>query len=102
MSGRKAIFEALILDDEMKWSIKNAHRHSIYSGFRAFRGERSLFSRKQYAEAAAGVISLEEPVIPRGGFYRLDRIEPGGVGSDPGRGEEHFLWTEVAQGHLVS
>jgi type II secretory ATPase GspE/PulE/Tfp pilus assembly ATPase PilB-like protein len=59
VSGRKAIFEALIVDDEVKIAIQERvpalHPQRILER----RGEASLFE-KAVREAAQGVISLEE------------------------------------------
>jgi type II secretory ATPase GspE/PulE/Tfp pilus assembly ATPase PilB-like protein len=59
VSGRKAIFEALIVDDEMKIAIQERAPALHIQRILERRGERSLFE-KAVREAAAGVISLEE------------------------------------------
>ena len=59
VSGRKAIFEALIVDDEMKIAIQERAPALDLQRILERRGEASLFE-KAVREAAAGVISLEE------------------------------------------
>jgi type II secretory ATPase GspE/PulE/Tfp pilus assembly ATPase PilB-like protein len=58
-SGRKAIFEALIVDDEVKIAIQERAPALHLQRILERRGEASLFE-KAVREAAAGVISLEE------------------------------------------
>ena len=59
VSGRKAIFEALIVDDEVKIGIQERVPALHLQRILERRGEASLFE-KAVREAAAGVISLEE------------------------------------------
>jgi type II secretory ATPase GspE/PulE/Tfp pilus assembly ATPase PilB-like protein len=59
VSGRKAIFEALIVDDEVKVAIQDRAPALHLQRILERRGEASLFE-KAVREAAAGVISLEE------------------------------------------
>jgi type II secretory ATPase GspE/PulE/Tfp pilus assembly ATPase PilB-like protein len=59
VSGRKAIFEVLIVDDEVKIAIHEPAPHCISKRILERRGEGSLFE-KAVREAAGGVISLEE------------------------------------------
>lgn len=59
VSGRKAIFEALIIDDEVKIAIQERAPALHLQRILERRGEASLFE-KAVREAAAGVISLEE------------------------------------------
>lgn len=59
VSGRKAIFEALIVDDEVKIAIEERAPALHLQRILERRGEASLFE-KAVREAAAGVISLEE------------------------------------------
>jgi type IV pilus assembly protein PilB len=59
VSGRKAIFEALIVDDEMKVAIQEQAPAVQLRRILETKGEASLFERA-VREAAAGVISLEE------------------------------------------
>ena len=59
VSGRKAIFEALIVDDELKITIQERVPALHLQRILERRGEASLFE-KAVREAAAGVISLEE------------------------------------------
>ena len=59
MSGRKAIFEALIVDDEVKIAIQERAPALQLQRILERRGEASLLE-KAVREAAAGVISLEE------------------------------------------
>jgi type II secretory ATPase GspE/PulE/Tfp pilus assembly ATPase PilB-like protein len=59
VSGRKAIFEALIVDDEVKIAIQERAPALHLQRILERRGEASLFA-KAVREAAAGVISLEE------------------------------------------
>src|SRR5258708_27295421 len=59
VSGRKAIFEALIVDDEVKIAIQERAPALQLQRILERRGEASLFE-KAVREAAAGVISLEE------------------------------------------
>jgi type II secretory ATPase GspE/PulE/Tfp pilus assembly ATPase PilB-like protein len=59
VSGRKAIFEALIVDDEVKIAIQERAPALNLQRILERRGEASLFE-KAVREAAAGVISLEE------------------------------------------
>ena len=59
VSGRKAIFEALIVDDEVKIAIQERAPALHLQRISERRGEASLFE-KAVREAAAGVISLEE------------------------------------------
>ena len=59
VSGRKAIFEALIVDDEVKIAIQERAPALHLQRILERRGEASLFE-KAVSEAAAGVISLEE------------------------------------------
>jgi type II secretory ATPase GspE/PulE/Tfp pilus assembly ATPase PilB-like protein len=59
VSGRKAIFEALIVDDEVKIAIQERVPALHLQRILERRGEASLFE-KAVREAAAGVISLEE------------------------------------------
>ena len=59
VSGRKAIFEALIVDDEVKIAIQERAPALHLQRILERRGERSLFE-KAVREAAEGVISLEE------------------------------------------
>jgi type II secretory ATPase GspE/PulE/Tfp pilus assembly ATPase PilB-like protein len=59
VSGRKAIFEALIVDDEVKIAIQERAPALHLQRILERRGEASLFE-KAVREAAAGVISLEE------------------------------------------
>jgi type II secretory ATPase GspE/PulE/Tfp pilus assembly ATPase PilB-like protein len=58
-SGRKAIFEALIVDDEVKIAIQERAPALHLQRILERRGEASLFE-KAVREAGAGVISLEE------------------------------------------
>jgi type II secretory ATPase GspE/PulE/Tfp pilus assembly ATPase PilB-like protein len=59
VSGRKAIFEALIVDDEVKIAIQERAPALHLQRILERRGEASLFE-KAVREAAAGVISIEE------------------------------------------
>jgi type II secretory ATPase GspE/PulE/Tfp pilus assembly ATPase PilB-like protein len=59
VSGRKAIFEALIVDDEVKIAIQERAPALHLQRILERRGEASLFEKAVRA-AAAGVISLEE------------------------------------------
>lgn len=59
VSGRKAIFEALIVDDEVKTAIQERAPALHLQRILERRGEASLFE-KAIREAAAGIISLEE------------------------------------------
>jgi type II secretory ATPase GspE/PulE/Tfp pilus assembly ATPase PilB-like protein len=59
VNGRKAIFEALIVDDEVKIAIQERAPALQLQRILERRGEASLFE-KAVREAAAGVISLEE------------------------------------------
>jgi type IV pilus assembly protein PilB len=59
VSGRKAIFEVLIVDDEIKFAIQRCVPTVHLREVMAARGESTLFE-KAVREAAAGVISLEE------------------------------------------
>jgi type II secretory ATPase GspE/PulE/Tfp pilus assembly ATPase PilB-like protein len=59
VSGRKAIFEALIVDDEVKIAIQERAPTLHLQRILERRGEASLFE-KAVREAAAGAISLEE------------------------------------------
>lgn len=59
VSGRKAIFEALIVDDEVKIGIQERVPALHLQRILERRGEASLFE-KAVREAAAGVISLVE------------------------------------------
>ena len=59
VSGRKAIFEALIVDDEVKIAIQERAPALHLQRILERRGEKSLFE-KAVREAAEGVISLEE------------------------------------------
>jgi type II secretory ATPase GspE/PulE/Tfp pilus assembly ATPase PilB-like protein len=59
VSGRKAIFEALIVDDDVKMAIQEGAPALHLQRILERRGEASLFE-KAVREAAAGVISLEE------------------------------------------
>jgi len=59
VSGRKAIFEALIIDDDVKIAIQERAPALHLQRILERRGEASLFE-KAVREAAAGVISLEE------------------------------------------
>ena len=59
VSGRKAIFEALIVDDEMKIAIQEQAPAVQLRRILEAKGEATLFQRA-VQEAAAGVISLEE------------------------------------------
>jgi general secretion pathway protein E len=59
VSGRKAIFEALIVDDEVKIAIQERAPALHLQRILERRGERSLFE-KAVREAVEGVISLEE------------------------------------------
>jgi type II secretory ATPase GspE/PulE/Tfp pilus assembly ATPase PilB-like protein len=59
VSGRKAIFEALIVDDEVKIAIQERAPALHLQRILERRGETSLFE-KAIREAAAGIISLEE------------------------------------------
>jgi type II secretory ATPase GspE/PulE/Tfp pilus assembly ATPase PilB-like protein len=59
VSGRKAIFEALIVDDEVKIAIQEQAPALHLRRILERRGERSLFE-KAVRKAAEGVISLEE------------------------------------------
>ena len=59
VSGRKAIFEALIVDDEVKIAIQERAPTLHLQRILERRGEASLFE-KAVREAAAGLISLEE------------------------------------------
>jgi type II secretory ATPase GspE/PulE/Tfp pilus assembly ATPase PilB-like protein len=59
VSGRKAIFEALIVDDEVKIAIQERAPALHLQRILERRGEASLFE-KAIREAAAGIISLEE------------------------------------------
>jgi type II secretory ATPase GspE/PulE/Tfp pilus assembly ATPase PilB-like protein len=59
VSGRKAIFEALIVDDEVKIAIQERAPALNLQRILERRGEATLFE-KAVREAAAGVISLEE------------------------------------------
>jgi type II secretory ATPase GspE/PulE/Tfp pilus assembly ATPase PilB-like protein len=59
VSGRKAIFEALIVDDEMKVAIQEQAPAVQLRRTLEAKGEATLFQRA-LQEAAAGVISLEE------------------------------------------
>ena len=59
VSGRKAIFEALIVDDEVKVAIQDGAPALQLRRILENRGEASLFE-KAVREAAAGVIALDE------------------------------------------
>jgi type IV pilus assembly protein PilB len=59
VSGRKAIFEALIVDDEVKMAVQESAPALHLQRILERRGEASLFE-KAVREAGAGVISLEE------------------------------------------
>jgi type IV pilus assembly protein PilB len=59
VSGRKAIFEALIVDDEVKAAIQDQAPTVQLRRILEAKGEATLFE-KAVREAAAGVISLEE------------------------------------------
>ncbi len=59
VSGRKAIFEALLVDDDVKMAIQERVPAVQLKNLMAAKGERSIFE-KAVREAAAGVISLEE------------------------------------------
>jgi general secretion pathway protein E len=59
VSGRKAIFEALIVDDEVKIAIQEQVPAVQLRRMLEAKGETSLFE-KAVQEAAAGTISLEE------------------------------------------
>jgi type IV pilus assembly protein PilB len=59
VSGRKAIFEVLIVDDEVKIAIQERAPALNLQRILERRGEASLFE-KAVREAAAGIISLEE------------------------------------------
>ncbi|MBV8814531.1 MAG: Flp pilus assembly complex ATPase component TadA [Verrucomicrobia bacterium] len=59
VSGRKAIFEALIVDDEVKIAIQERAPALQLQRILERRGEASLFE-KAVREAVAGIISLEE------------------------------------------
>ena len=59
VSGRKAIFEALIVDDELKVAIQEQAPAVHLRRILQEKGETTLF-RKAVQEAATGVISLEE------------------------------------------
>lgn len=59
VSGRKAIFEALVIDDEVKIAIQERAPAVQLRKLMEAKGESSLFE-KAVREAARGVISLEE------------------------------------------
>ncbi|HEY0791971.1 MAG TPA: ATPase, T2SS/T4P/T4SS family [Chthoniobacterales bacterium] len=59
VSGRKAIFEALIIDDEARAAIQDQAPALHFRRLMQARGEASLFEQA-VREAAAGVISLDE------------------------------------------
>jgi type II secretory ATPase GspE/PulE/Tfp pilus assembly ATPase PilB-like protein len=59
VSGRKAIFEAFIVDDEIKTAIQDQAPAVQLRRILEAKGEATLFE-KAVREAAAGVISLEE------------------------------------------
>jgi type IV pilus assembly protein PilB len=59
VSGRKAIFEVMIVDDDIRTAIQENAPALHLRQIMASKGERSLFE-KAVREAAAGVISLEE------------------------------------------
>jgi type IV pilus assembly protein PilB len=59
VSGRKAIFEVLLVDDDVKMAIQERVPAVQLKNLMAAKGERSIFE-KAVREAAAGVISLEE------------------------------------------
>jgi type II secretory ATPase GspE/PulE/Tfp pilus assembly ATPase PilB-like protein len=59
VSGRKAIFEVMIVDDDIRTAIQENAPAVHLRQIMASKGERSLFE-KAVREAAAGVISLEE------------------------------------------
>ena len=59
VSGRKAIFEALIVDDEVKIAIQEQAPALQLRRILEAKGEAGLFERA-VREAASGVISLEE------------------------------------------
>jgi type IV pilus assembly protein PilB len=59
VSGRKAIFEVLLVDDDLKMAIQERVPAVQVKNLMAAKGERSIFE-KAVREAAAGVISLEE------------------------------------------
>jgi type II secretory ATPase GspE/PulE/Tfp pilus assembly ATPase PilB-like protein len=59
VSGRKAIFEALIVDDEVKIAIQEQAPAVQLRRILEAKGEAGLFERA-VREAASGVISLEE------------------------------------------
>jgi type IV pilus assembly protein PilB len=59
VSGRKAIFEVLLVDDDVKMAIQERLPAVLLKNLMAAKGERSIFE-KAVREAAAGVISLEE------------------------------------------
>jgi type IV pilus assembly protein PilB len=59
VSGRKAIFEVLLVDDDVKTAIQERAPAVQLKNLMSAKGERSIFE-KAVREAAAGVISLEE------------------------------------------
>ena len=59
VSGRKAIFEVLLVDDDVKMAIQERVPAVQLKNLIAAKGERSIFE-KAVRQAAAGVISLEE------------------------------------------
>jgi general secretion pathway protein E len=59
VSGRKPIFEMLVVDDEVKVAIQERAPATHLKRLMAEKGENTLFE-KAVREAGAGVISLEE------------------------------------------
>jgi len=59
VSGRKAIFEMLVVDDEIKTAIQERAPAAHLKKLMAEKGESTLFE-KAVREAGAGVIALEE------------------------------------------
>jgi type II secretory ATPase GspE/PulE/Tfp pilus assembly ATPase PilB-like protein len=59
MSGRKPIFEMLVVDDEIKVAIQERAPAAYLKRLMSNKGESTLFE-KAVREAGAGVISLEE------------------------------------------
>jgi type II secretory ATPase GspE/PulE/Tfp pilus assembly ATPase PilB-like protein len=71
VSGRKAIFEALIVDDEMKVAVQEQAPAVQLRRMLAAKGEATLFERA-VREAASGVISLEEACK----FREIGAVDP--------------------------
>jgi type II secretory ATPase GspE/PulE/Tfp pilus assembly ATPase PilB-like protein len=71
VSGRKAIFEALIVDDEVRVAIQEQAPAIQLRRMLEVKGETTLFE-KAVQEAAAGTISLEEACK----FREVSAVDP--------------------------